>query len=157
MSSPEPMGENIELLVRGVHFSSDFLLLVQKKRASYTFLPGGHLLFQESAESALEREIREELGRSARITSFLGVVEHVWDSQGDRHHELNLIFRMEVENVRPGDEPSPLESHLRFLWQRLNALKEANLQPYPLQRLLPLWLRDDSKLCWASSLGPRDK
>jgi len=151
------MTEHIELLVRGVHLSSDLLLLVQKKGAAHTFLPGGHLLFGESSEAGLIREIKEELGRSARISRFLGAAEHTWDSRRETHHEVNLVFRVEVEGLHPGQEPSSSEGHLRFFWQPLESLQGANLQPYTLQKLLPVWLEDKREPHWASSFVDSEK
>lgn len=145
------MSENIEILVRGVQLLSGLILLVQKRGASHTFLPGGHILFGESAENALVREITEELGRSARIVHFLGAVEHAWTFQGDKHHELNLIFKIEIEGLHPGISPLSMETNLKFLWKPMDGLKDGNLQPHPLQKLLPLWLKNKVTSHWGSS------
>lgn len=142
----------IEILVRGVQFSSGLLLLAQKRGAKHTFLPGGHISFGESAEEALIREIKEELGKSSRIIHFLGAVEHGWKSEGARHHELNLLFRVEIEGMDPKNPPSSMEDHIRFLWQPIENLVEVNLQPNPLQKLLPLWLKDEPEAGWGSTI-----
>jgi 8-oxo-dGTP diphosphatase len=146
------MRENTEIIVRGVKLSSGAVLLVKKRGGSYTFLPGGHVLFAESARSALEREIMEELGAPAVVRRFLGIVEHSWESGGNTHHELNLVFQMVVKGLEAGCAPAAMERHLEFLWQPLEELKVVNLQPHPLQELLKSWLTTEVEVGWGSSI-----
>ncbi len=146
------MEQSIEIIVRGVFLCKEQLLLVRKKGASYTFLPGGHIRFGEPAKSALTREIEEELGVRPEIVGYLGTVEHAWGEREDRQHELNLIFQIALEGIEPGEAPISKESHLQFLWQPLGKLKEVNFQPYPLLDLLPRWLKGVEK-DWGSSMA----
>jgi 8-oxo-dGTP pyrophosphatase MutT (NUDIX family) len=142
------------MIARGVQFSSGAVLLVRQRGGSHTFLPGGHVLFGESARSALEREITEELGKPAIVHRLLGVVEHSWKSTEGTHHELNLVFQMVIEGTEAGCSLASMESHLEFLWQPLKELKAVNLQPYPLQELLRYWLESKAEIGWGSSLYP---
>jgi 8-oxo-dGTP diphosphatase len=144
--------ETIELITRGVLEHDGHILLVRQKGADYTFLPGGHINFRESAKSALIREIHEELGVSVRVGEFLGVIEHGWLNASDFHHELNLIFAIGSEKLSSDCIPISKESHLEFLWQPLNDLKSVNLKPIPLCELLPRWLKDGVKANWNSTL-----
>jgi 8-oxo-dGTP pyrophosphatase MutT (NUDIX family) len=147
------MSQNTEIIVRGVELSSGSVLLVRKRGESHTFLPGGHVLFAESARSALEREIMEELGKPVVAGRLLGVVEHSWESVGSTHHELNLVFQMVVEGLETGCPPTSIEGHLEFLWQPLGELKVVNLQPHPLQELLRFWLTTEVEVGWGSSIS----
>ena len=53
----------------------DEKLLVAEYIGYHYFLPGGHVEVGESAENALIRELREELGVNCSIKQFLGVIE----------------------------------------------------------------------------------
>ena len=57
-------------IVRAVMIK-DKKLLVAEYIGHYYFLPGGHVEVGESAESALIRELQEELGVNCSIKQFL--------------------------------------------------------------------------------------
>ena len=147
------MSSQIELIVRGVQILSGEVLVVKQVDASHAFLPGGHVAFLESAEKALAREIREELGRDVSIKSFIGMIEHTYLSGTSRKHELNILFAVEIEGVVPGEDPVSLENHLTFFWQPIDRLSEVNVQPHFLQTLLPSLPENPIWAVWASSLG----
>lgn len=142
----------IELVVRGVLVKDGHVLLVHSKKARNTYLPGGHIEFGESAVAALKREIREELGFRAKITDFLGFVEHGWTCAGIRSQEINLIFRMEFECPASGAKLRSREKKIEFRWQRLSELKASRLEPRVLRDLLPRWLKKNLNSQWGSTL-----
>ncbi len=150
------MEPSIEIVVRGVLLSEGALLLVRKKGAPYTFLPGGHVAFGETAEEALVREIREEVGQRPTVGEYLGTVEHAFREAGEDHHELNLLFRLALKGASCQSAPVSREHWLEFLWHPLDSLKELNLQPYPLWDLLPQWLIGEGS-GWGSSMGRSKK
>ncbi|MFC1799380.1 NUDIX domain-containing protein [Candidatus Eisenbacteria bacterium] len=125
-----------EYLVRGIIFAGGKVLLVRQKDGSNTFLPGGHIEAGERAESALVREIGEELGETATIKNFVGAVEHAWIDDGRAIHEINLVFEAAVPDLDSRKPPESLEPHLEFVWADLSSLETLNLQPYPLRECL---------------------
>lgn len=142
----------IEIIARAVITAERHLLLARKKGAAHTFLPGGHVEFGEPAETALARELQEELGIAVEIGRFLGAVEHAWDDPQGRSHELNLVFEVTWPEL---DRPAPVRSAepcLEFVWQPRDQLASANLQPRVLCDVLPRWL--DARTCsgWGSTL-----
>lgn len=146
------MSSRIEPIVRGVQISSGMVLLVKQAEANHAFLPGGHISFLESAEKALRREVMEELGRETSVGEFLGAVEHIYRSDGQSRHELNILLRIEVEGVRLDAEPESRESGPRFFWHPVDRLSEVNLQPYPLQTILPHLSRKKGTASWATTI-----
>ncbi|MGQ0551258.1 MAG: NUDIX domain-containing protein, partial [Armatimonadota bacterium] len=107
----------IELISRAVIAADGWLLLVRKKGESYSFLPGGHVDFGEPAETALARELQEELGTAANVGRFLGAVENCFTNASGQFHELNLIFAANLPDVAGTTAVASREPHLDFLWQ----------------------------------------
>jgi ADP-ribose pyrophosphatase YjhB (NUDIX family) len=143
----------IEILARGVCVRGGRLLVCQSKGAPNTYLPGGHVEWRERAADGLAREIMEELGRRAVIGDFLGAVEHTFIQNGERHCEINLVFRMEVEGVDVRRAPESVEDWIGFKWISLTQLGGCRLEPYPLRTLIPAWLRARERVeRWGSSL-----
>ena len=146
------MDKEIEVVVRGVLLDRNRILLTHKKGATNTFLPGGHIDFGEPARTALTREIKEELGVTVEVKDFLGVVEHSWEDEKGFNHEINLIFRMECEDLYAPKAPVPHESHLEFRWQPADDLASVKLEPSALIKLLPRWLRQKPNTGWGSTV-----
>lgn len=134
---------HIEILARGVHLQAGQVLLCRTLGDTNTYLPGGHVDFAESARCALAREIEEEMGRSARVGRFLGIVEHQFMQRGRLHGEVNLLFEMQVEGLSVAHDPPSAERHLGFCWAPLEALSAARLEPAVLCRSLQQWLTTD--------------
>ena len=143
----------IETLVRGVCAKRGQLLVCQSKGAANTYLPGGHVDFGERAQDALTREIREELGVASRAGAFLGAIEHAYLQKGARHCEINLVFAMEIADLDPRTDPSACEDWITFRWVPVGRLGRYHLEPWPLRKLIPGWLRPTSAtLRWAGTV-----
>jgi ADP-ribose pyrophosphatase YjhB (NUDIX family) len=64
-----------EIVARAVIRREDRILVACPVGEDWCFLPGGHVEPGESVESALLRELAEELGTEASIVRLVGVVE----------------------------------------------------------------------------------
>jgi ADP-ribose pyrophosphatase YjhB (NUDIX family) len=138
----------IEVIARGACVVGGRLLLCHSKGARNDFLPGGHVEFGEAARDALVREVREELGRSARAGRFLGSVEHRFEASDGPHSEVNLVFELRIPGLKAGARPMSAEEKIAFRWMPLGALRRSRLEPSPLRRVLPAWRRAAG---WAST------
>lgn len=102
----------LEVRVEAVIFNSRGELLLarhRKKGENYWVLPGGHIEFGESMESALQREIHEELHLpSADIMELYFTDEYI---EHPKRHVIKVGFRValrddEIASIRvePGKE-----------------------------------------------------
>lgn len=150
------MNKHIEILVRGVCVKQGQLLVCQSKGAPNTYLPGGHVEWNEQAVVALKREIMEELGVKAGVKEFLGSVEHTFIQKGERHCEINLVFAMSIPSLSPENLPEACEDWIRFKWIPLSALGRNHLEPWPLRKLIGGWMKDAGSISrWGSTLRSR--
>ena len=139
--------EKVEVIARGVCVVDGQVLLCHGKRATLTYLPGGHIEFCETARQALVREIKEELGIEAEAGRFLGCCEHAFVQKGVPHAEINLVFEMHIAGLTPGVPVKAAEEWIGFRWQPLEKLDEAVLEPESLRKLIVAWLKQPGGHC----------
>ena len=93
------------------------LLATRNKDTPYYYLPGGRVKLHEDAESAILREVFEELGVHGKI------IRPLWLNQGfftedvtkQRFHELCIYYLIDVSQT---DLPERGESFVRYEGQR---------------------------------------
>jgi 8-oxo-dGTP diphosphatase len=138
----------IEFLGRAVCVMKGRLLVCHAKGAKIVYLPGGHVEFGEGAETAVCREIEEEMGKRARVKRFLGCVEHAFVQKGERHAELNIVFEVAISGLSPLRQAESQEDYIEFLWIPLRELKSSPLEPARLKKVLPKWLKGKGANRW---------
>ncbi len=144
--------QSIHVLGRIVIVSEGHVLLTHKLGAKHTFLPGGHVEYNEGVKNAILRELKEEFNGEAKIEQFIGVVEHSFEHNGQTYYELNLVFAGRLLNYAYPQNPKSLEPYLEFYWQPIEKLKEANLMPSPLVTIIPRYCKQKETSLWASTL-----
>ncbi len=83
--------------------------------------------------AALQRELAEELGATARIIGFAGAVEHTYTDDGTDHRELNLVFAVELADTAAAISH---EDHLDFTPVPIAELAGTDLRPRSLRDAL---------------------
>lgn len=72
---------------------------------------GGGIEFGETAEAALRREFMEELGVSLGTVRLLGVIENIFEYEGNPGHEISHVFAVDSEEI----DAIPLDAQLKVL------------------------------------------
>lgn len=124
--------DTTEIISRAIIRRYDRLLLVRQRGKSWSFLPGGHVEPGERVETALVRELAEELGAEGKVAGFAGAVEHGYIEDGIIHHEINLVFEASIDTA----EPVSQEDHLEFHWLPLSELTDTDVRPRALKNAL---------------------
>ena len=76
----------------------DYVLLHRAEPDNFWTLPGGQIEIGESAQSALEREMLEELGAAVKVHNLAFVVENFFSHNAKVTHELGMYFLAEFES-----------------------------------------------------------
>lgn len=142
----------INVLGRIVIISKGHVLLAHEIGARNTFLPGGHVEYNEGVKNAILRELKEEFNGEVKIGQFIGIIEHSFDHNGQPYYELNLIFSGSLLNYTFPQIPETLESHLEFHWQPVEKLREANLLPPPLVTIISKHYKHSKDSLWISTM-----
>lgn len=141
-----------KIRVSGFIAADDRILLVRQRRAASTYwlLPGGGVERGETLTAALEREVMEECGITARSSGPpLAVVQTISPDEGAARHLIQIVFPM---GVLEGDPPSRQEiltsAHVdpaieEISWFDRTAISGLILHP-PIPHLILAWLDPDT-------------
>ena len=144
---------NIHVTARAVIIDQNYILLCKTLdllglASNFYFLPGGHIEHNESAQSALLRELIEETGvRDCIIKRFLGFLEYTFELGTNsicHNHEYNFIFEVISDSLKIYNKIPKLEDHIELQWIQLSKINEIDFRSKPLKTLVPQWL--DSSL-----------
>lgn len=130
-------GMRFNYRVAGAAMRDGHVLVCREDDDDYCMLPGGRVEMGEASDTALVREMAEELVMPVDVGPLLFTYESFYGRADQRFHELGFVYAIELpEDVRPGGEQPFLvredEGHLlQFSWLKLegDALSLANLQP----------------------------
>lgn len=112
-------------------FKNDCLLLQDDSFASYFYLPGGRVHYNETSAQALLREIREELKMEGKIEKLRFVCESFFFEPTLKKHYHELCFYYEVTLSQDIDDETMIDSST-FYWKEIDKLREVAFQPVEL-------------------------
>ena len=136
-----PLMDNVKPIVRkAVNFSlprvvveavirdGDRVLLVKPTRGynkDYWTLPGGFLVYSETPEEAVEREVEEEIGVNPDVTQLL----NVYSASGDENSYQWIIFYFAAEIPEGSGKVAPNHEIKQLSWFKIHAASEALHSP----------------------------
>lgn len=150
------MFKEIHVQSRAVIIDREQILLCRTVALTpnFYFLPGGHIEHMESAEKALLRELREEIGFEFYIKRFLGCLEYSANPSHAKchNHEYSFIFEVSSIECKANQPITQLENHIELHWIPLSQLKTIDFRPDPLKVIITTWLEKDLNVAFKSKM-----
>ncbi len=120
--------------VRAVIIRDGKLLAMRDENAPYYYLCGGKVGMGETAEEAVLREVKEELGVNARIERALWLDQNFFTEEikGERYHEIGLYFLLNIDDGDLTEDEFVIKEGvhtLKFEWLPFESLKEEYFYP----------------------------
>src|SRR3989344_569568 len=140
-----PYKNKFEVSLRAVVENNGKILVCRNKKKGYYFFPGGHLEYGEKIKDALARELKEELNVVSKEISFIGTVDNIFIEDREKHHEINLVFKMKLKSNKTERQ----EDHIDFTFMNKKEFAKAQLYPIALKKAILKWSKD-KKIFWAS-------
>lgn len=117
------------------------ILAMHDDRSPYYYLPGGRVAMGETAETAVVREIQEELGVTPEVVRPLWLNQAFFTEDVDNlnYHELCIYFLMDISKTDLLDRGNPftsVEGHRThtFEWLEFDRLKDEYFYPLFLKK-----------------------
>jgi len=107
------------------------LLMTTNNRVNYYYTLGGRVRFGETTETALQREVSEEIGTACRVGQLALVHENLFEESGTRYHEIALFFFADLPADAVLRDTQPAGNGLveRFEWLPIDSLHKVALYP----------------------------
>lgn len=99
---------------------------------------GGALAVNETAQDAVVREVKEELGIDSCVKQLAFVVENQFTHEGTDFHNIEFHFIVEPKGTVP-DEMTEGEVQQPCEWVELDKLVNIDIVPFFLAQELPNW------------------
>ena len=133
--------EKFNYRVCAMMISDGKILAMHDERSPYYYLPGGRVAIGETAENAVIREVREELGVTPKIVRpvWLNQAFFTEDVDNLHYHELCIYFLMDITDtdLLSRDENFTTNEGDRihtFKWLEFTKLKDEYFYPIFLKK-----------------------
>lgn len=117
------------------------VLLHNNKNDNQYALIGGRIKIGEDSETALKREIMEELGKEIEINGLCAVVENFFEMNELKYHEILFIHKAEFKDVNDKKIIKNLQNlenkdYLQYEWIDIDKIDDYNLLPIASKKVL---------------------
>lgn len=131
--------------VCGILHHDNKYLIVRMSPNKFFCLPGGHVELDEDTNSAILREMKEELGFDIKIKKLISINQNFFKSkEGKPFHEIGFYYIIEAQNEKDlilhNYEKEELDKgkliHHEFRWVTKEELKNIDFRPAYIAQIL---------------------
>lgn len=106
------------------------LLVTADRYSDWYWVTGGRVKFGETAEAAVLREIREELGVNAEIDRLYSIEEKFFRANGMTYHELEFLYLIKPFDLSLIDyEAIRCDGDCRLVWLDIDKKPDKTVFP----------------------------
>jgi len=110
------------------------------KNENFYRLIGGGIEFGETGVEAIKREVREEINAEIKNVNYLGIIENIFNYEGESWHEIILVYKAEFKNknIYKKSEIKILDSRhpQKAYWLDKNIVFKAKFYPAELKKMI---------------------
>lgn len=142
----------VNIRVGAIIKSNDGYCFHFDKKHQFHALIGGRIKYYESSDSAIKREIKEELGIECDNIHFLTTIQNFYEYQGTSMHEILFIYNVTIQDSFKNLNLIP-DSKVDYVCVKLEDIPQIHLLPEKVKEIIlrridiqPLFIdRDNSK------------
>lgn len=130
------------LRVAAVITNDERYLIEKIEGYDYYILPGGHVHLGENGIDAIKREVKEEVCCEMKEAKIFCFHENFFNRKGKKEHWAELYFKVITNEQLPSNDWAQKENDngqekiLHFKWVTLDELKNIDLKPSVIKKLL---------------------
>ena len=135
--------EDYKLNVRaaGIIIHNNKILTHKNINEDHYALIGGRVQIGEDSETALKREIKEEMGKEIEITGYIGTIENFFEMKSEKYHEIMFVYKIEFKDEQDKKIEETIkniegENCLRYEWLDLEKIEQYSLRPEIIKEIL---------------------
>ncbi|GGI40847.1 NUDIX hydrolase [Mammaliicoccus stepanovicii] len=88
----------LNIRVGAIVKAKDQYIFHHDKHDHYYALIGGRVKYFESSDSAIKRELKEEIGIDIDNFKFLTTIQNFFEFKGTSYHEILFVYEVNIEN-----------------------------------------------------------
>ena len=126
----------------GIIKQNDKFLIMKVNKADYFHIPGGHIEIGETAQNAVIRELKEEIGCDVLEANLFAIQENFWIRNNKKCHGIEFYFIIKPAKPLAAYDYEKLELDkgeeklLELKWVTARELKDIDLRPANIKELL---------------------
>ena len=105
------------------------------KKNDYYALIGGRVKYFESSDSAIKREIKEELNIECDDIYFLTTVQNFFEYESTSYHEILFIYHVTI-NESLEDLTIPFDQKIKYVSLKVSEIPEIKLLPQKAKEII---------------------
>lgn len=124
----------LNVRVAGIIIHNNKILVHKDINSDHYALIGGRVKIGEDSETAVKRELQEELGKNIEITRYVSTIENFFEMKEIKYHEILFVYQAEFieeedKKIEYTMKNAEGKDYLQYEWLDLNEIDQYLLLP----------------------------